>query len=1249
MKTLMRFFLCIALFLGSTLLQAQPSVYRWTGAVNNLWSNNLNWVLESGPGVSYQKPVTITCIAKFDNTSNVNCTIDGNYLPNGGLYVGGLEINGYTGTITQGPTNRFLISDCPSMNGCPYNNTYQAIFNFGPGGKFIGSNTTILAGTQDYEDNYTMAIGVELHIIGGDFYAPRKLLMENSVEIIEGPNCNFYANGFYGTPSVVTFYPRPSGTAPPFLVSTGNASFYDLQLFGAPVVDFLGNNNVTVANNLITYGGGVMRTNNGSLHVKRNVIIKNTDLYAYANGTPGGTATIVLDGTVSQQIIKTSTETAGPLPRLTINNPAGVVISGKISVGGLITFQNGIITPLTSGTNDVLVALQHAAVTGANDLSYVEATVRKHALNNAIFEFPVGKNGEYHPIKISNVSGGAGATGSTNSAYYNQFTAEYFDSSTPNTANVGAGVYNVHNCEYWSLQRNNLAGSNARVYLSWNSQSCDYPSYFSLSSDIRVAQYDGANWVNRGAGTIGTYLPSGNMLPEATGFPSSQFVGSTPTLFTFSHATPMLSASITSSTNVTCNGGNDGTATVTASGGTGTLLYSWNTSPVQTSATAVGLAAGTYIATVTDGTGASATATVTITEPAPIVINFPPMGPYCSSNYPVLLNSATPAGGVYSGSFVTFSSGNYYFDPNVAGAGNFPVTYTYTDGSGCTAVSTITVTVDPGPQKPLGFEWAKEPSDLGGSSGNDIDVDNTSGNVYSTGSFTGTVNFDGIVLNSAGGQDVYVLCEDNNGNAIWAKSFGGSSDDYGTGITVTSAGNLSVSGYYWGVSTFGATTLTSIGMQDAFVAGLDAATGNALWAQSIGGTLDDQANAISTDGANTYIAGYIYYGSSGQTVSFGSGVTVTGLYAGSFVAKYDNAGTCLWAVKGGYDWQKASALSVSSTGRVVVGGYRVWDTNYFLETYDATGNFWYFNSIEAHPTGTYDYLAGIGGIDQDIVGNIYVTGVYSDGSGSSTAIFNQNSITTPAYLTAVPNMTLNGGVNEVYIAKYDPQLNLINAVNAGLGNAYAPFNSIAVADDGTTYITGAFTGTFTNLCFSMSNFGYDDIFILVFDDSQNFLWGQKPDGGYYEFNPDITIDNSGNVYMTGNMYGYSVDFASINLAVSNGYNGTAFTTKLSSSGSSFYRKGMETVAEMSEEVLSAYPNPFAENVNIVFTEKENSNYSLGLFDLNGNLVAAEVAGKTNSAGKQLITMDLKDLPDGVYMARLTTSTGTKMLKLIHAK
>jgi gliding motility-associated-like protein len=86
-------------------------------------------------------------------------------------------------------------------------------------------------------------------------------------------------------------------------------------------------------------------------------------------------------------------------------------------------------------------------------------------------------------------------------------------------------------------------------------------------------------------------------------------------------------------TDVLCNGGSSGTATATPSGGTTPYTYSWNTSPLQTTATATGLAAGSYIVTVTDANLCTAPGNIAITEPAVMVLDPTPKDALCPDSH----------------------------------------------------------------------------------------------------------------------------------------------------------------------------------------------------------------------------------------------------------------------------------------------------------------------------------------------------------------------------------------------------------------------------------------------------------------------------------------------------------------------------------------------------------------------------------------------------------------------------------------
>lgn len=79
-------------------------------------------------------------------------------------------------------------------------------------------------------------------------------------------------------------------------------------------------------------------------------------------------------------------------------------------------------------------------------------------------------------------------------------------------------------------------------------------------------------------------------------------------------------STVKSNTNVSCFGGNNATASVTASGGTPGYTYSWNTTPVQTTPTATNLSAGTYIVITTDANGCQKADTFQITQPTALAL-----------------------------------------------------------------------------------------------------------------------------------------------------------------------------------------------------------------------------------------------------------------------------------------------------------------------------------------------------------------------------------------------------------------------------------------------------------------------------------------------------------------------------------------------------------------------------------------------------------------------------------------------------
>ncbi|MBL4655690.1 MAG: T9SS type A sorting domain-containing protein [Bacteroidia bacterium] len=136
-----------------------------------------------------------------------------------------------------------------------------------------------------------------------------------------------------------------------------------------------------------------------------------------------------------------------------------------------------------------------------------------------------------------------------------------------------------------------------------------------------------------------------------------------------------------------CSVGN-GSATVTASGGTPGYNYSWNTFPVQTTATATGLAAGTYIVTVTDANSCTATATTTLIAPtgtATLVMSGSDVSCFGGSDGSV---SVAVTGGVSPYTYL-WSTGA--ITSSISGLSPGTYTVTVTENNGCDNTSSVTI------------------------------------------------------------------------------------------------------------------------------------------------------------------------------------------------------------------------------------------------------------------------------------------------------------------------------------------------------------------------------------------------------------------------------------------------------------------------------------------------------------------------------------------------------------------------------
>ena len=225
----------------------------------------------------------------------------------------------------------------------------------------------------------------------------------------------------------------------------------------------------------------------------------------------------------------------------------------------------------------------------------------------------------------------------------------------------------------------------------------------------------------------------------------------------------------------------------------------------------------------------------------------------------------------------------------------------------------------------VNFQWAKGMGGTFPEEGRSVIVDG-SGNVYTTGHFEGTVDFDpnGGVFNltSTGYRDIFISKLDASGNFIWAKNIGATNLNYGFSILTDVGGNVYTTGFFDGTADFdpgiGVFNLISTGGLDSFISKLDA-NGNFIWAKSWGA---DVSFSIAFDAiGNIYTTGYFQ-----GTADFdpGAGVfnlTAIGIYDVS-ISKLDAIGNFIWAksMGGPSSANAGNSITIDASGNVYTTG-----------------------------------------------------------------------------------------------------------------------------------------------------------------------------------------------------------------------------------------------------------------------------------------------------------------------------------------
>ncbi|WP_460505677.1 IPTL-CTERM sorting domain-containing protein [Hydrogenophaga soli] len=379
-------------------------------------------------------------------------------------------------------------------------------------------------------------------------------------------------------------------------------------------------------------------------------------------------------------------------------------------------------------------------------------------------------------------------------------------------------------------------------------------------------------------------------------------------------------------------------------------------------------------------------------------------------------------------------------------------------------------------------------------------VDGT-GNTYVSGTFTGaTLVLGATTLTRIGVQDAFVAKLNSSGNVLWAKNYGGSGGyAAASGIAVDGSGNVYLGGFF--NADLSTPSLARVGLTDAFAFKLDG-SGTLTWAKNFGGTgAHALGKAIAIDGSgNVYLDGY--FSSGNLTVP---ALTKLGTQD-AFAVKLDGSGTTAWAKNFGGAGASAiaTAIAVDSSGNVYLGGY-VETANLSTPAVTLIGARDAF-AFKLDSSGTTTWARNFGGSGG---ASVYAKGMALDGTGNVYLVgyFEWANLTTPA-------LTLIGGV-DAFAFKLDSTGSTTWARSYGGAGANAYATGVAVDGSGSVHLGGYFQGA--NLSTpGLSLIGGSDAFAVKLDSGGTSTWTKNFGGsGAAVYLQAIAVDALGNFMLGG--------------------------------------------------------------------------------------------------------------------------------------
>lgn len=360
--------------------------------------------------------------------------------------------------------------------------------------------------------------------------------------------------------------------------------------------------------------------------------------------------------------------------------------------------------------------------------------------------------------------------------------------------------------------------------------------------------------------------------------------------------------------------------------------------------------------------------------------------------------------------------------------------------------------------------WSQRFGDASDQYGFAVAVD-ASGNILLTGRFSGTIDFGGGALASAGGSDVYLAKFNSSGAHLWSKRFGDSSTEEARSVTTDPSGNVYITGSYFGSIDFGGGPFASNGYEDIFLAKFDP-DGTHLWSAHFGDGDSQYGRDVATDGSGNVILAGEFYGS----VDFGGGLLASAGTSDIVIAKFGSDGSHIWSKRfGDTERDYVPRVTVDSFDNIIIAGYfegtvdfgggtftSSGDTNIFIAKFGSGGN-----HLWSDAKGDQNYYHAYG-LAVDESGNIVISGEFDWSFDFGGGVLE------------------NEGDFDVFIAKLDPAG--VHMWSDSFGNTTIQHSqAVAVDASGNVIMVGNFHGTIDFGGGDLTSAGGHDIFVTKFE------------------------------------------------------------------------------------------------------------------------------------------------------------------------